>query len=212
MNVSLSKRSGILRRVLFCILGAVCLFGPQAKATFIATIDEIGSNVVVAGSGTINFTALTFDLSGVAITSSLSPQFALFNLASGTADQYKGINGPTSFGSGGSSFADSSSGNAVGLTGIGSRLLVPQGYVSNTPLSATSTYNNATLASLGVTQGIYTWTWGTGMNADSFSIYAGVPVPNGAVPETGSTLTLLLIPAGLMFLATFRSRRLISVH
>jgi hypothetical protein len=88
-------------------------------------------------------------------------------------------------------------------------LVVPSGYISNTALLDSSTYDNATFASLGITPGTYTWTWGTGVHADSFTINAGV---SGSVPDTGSTLMLLVIAAGLMFLATCGRRRLISVH
>jgi len=42
------------------------------------------------------------------------------------------------------------------------------------------------LLSLGVTPGTYTWTWGTGVHADSFTINAGV-----GVPDAGSTVSLL---------------------
>jgi hypothetical protein len=112
----------------------------------------------------------------------------LLVLATGNADQYTGFSGPTSFGSGGLTFASSNGGNAVGISGGGGGILfVPQGYVSGTSLSATSTYAGATLLSLGVTPGTYTWTWGTGVHADSFMINAGV----GGVPDAGSTLPLL---------------------
>ena len=66
----------------------------------------------------------------------------------------------------------------------GSNLFVRQGYLTGNPLSDTSTYNNATFASLGITPGIYTWTWGTGDHADSYTLYA-------AVPDAGSTVFLL---------------------
>ena len=57
-------------------------------------------------------------------------------------------------------------------------LAVPQGYLTGA-ISGTSTFNNATFASLGITPGTYTWTWGTGMHADSFTIET--------VPDTGTT-------------------------
>ena len=77
------------------------------------------------------------------------------------------------------------SGDNVGVQGL--PLLVPQGYVSGNPLSGTATYDNATFASLGITPGTYTWTWGTGV--DSFTLQIG---PAG-VPDAGSTIGLLFL-------------------
>jgi hypothetical protein len=47
---------------------------------------------------------------------------------------------------------------------------VPSGYVSNTALSDSATYNDETFAHLGVTPGIYTWTWGTGLENQTFTL------------------------------------------
>ena len=67
---------------------------------------------------------------------------------------------------------------------FGSRVLfVPSGYLSGNPLSGTSTYNNATFASLGVTPGTYVWTWGAGGANQNFTLIIG---PAG-VPDAGST-------------------------
>jgi len=64
---------------------------------------------------------------------------------------------------------------------------VPQGYVSDTPLSSGATWNNATFASLGVTPGTYVWTWGTGLPNQNFTLIIG----GAGVPDGGSTLSLL---------------------
>jgi hypothetical protein len=77
---------------------------------------------------------------------------------------------------------------------------VPLGYVSGTSLSATSTYAGATLLSLGVTPGTYTWTWGTGVHADSFTLDIVAP----AVPDSGSTVSLL--GCALLGLAALRRK------
>jgi hypothetical protein len=156
-----------------------------ARANFIATIDQVGTNVVVTGSGTIDLTALSF-ITPAAAGAAIAPSGAYLVLATGNVAVYTGFSGPTSFGSGGVTFASSNGGNAVGIEGGSGELFVPQGYVSGAALSGTSTYAGATLLSLGVTPGTYTWTWGTGVHADSFTINAGV-----GVPDAGSTLPLL---------------------
>jgi hypothetical protein len=76
-------------------------------------------------------------------------------------------------------------------------LNLPNGYVSGSPLSATSTYTSQTFASLGLTPGTYTWTWGSGPTADSFTVQIG------AVPEPTSSLLVCL---SLVFAALQRRR------
>jgi len=156
-----------------------------ARANFIVTINQVGANVDVTGSGTIDLTALSF-ITPAAAGAAILPSGAYLVLATGNVAVYTGFSGPTSFGSGGVTFASSYSGNAVGIAGHDGELFVPQGYVSGAALSGTSTYAGATLLSLGVNPGTYTWTWGTGVHADSFTINAGV-----GVPDAGSTVSLL---------------------
>jgi hypothetical protein len=104
-------------------------------------------------------------------------------------DQYIGITGPTSFGSGDAFEANTNSGDFVGIFGLTGNIDVPQGYVSDTPLSDSMTFNNATFASLFVTPGTYIWTWGTG-GSQNFTLQIGsVGVPG--VPDGGSTVFLL---------------------
>jgi hypothetical protein len=56
----------------------------------------------------------------------------------------------------------------------------------------TSTYNNVTFSSLGVTPGTYAWTWGSGANADSFTLKIG---DAATVPQPA---TLGLMALGLL--------------
>ena len=97
----------------------------------------------------------------------------------------------------------------AGILVSGGFLVVPLGYVSGAPLLDTSTYNNSTFASLGITPGTYTWTWGSGVDADSFIINAG---PTGSVPDSGRSLLLLLMAVGLLLLATHRLPKRLPAH
>ena len=154
---------------------------------YTVTLQEMGLNVVATGSGAINLTGLF----GPGLTAN-SPEIiasqALFITGpSGVVpnDLYAGFTGPTSFGSGSQIFGNFGSGDSVGIAGFYNSLVVPQGYLSGSPLSSTATWSNATFASLGVMPGTYVWSWGDGPN-QNFTLIIG-----GSVPDSGSTVCLL---------------------
>jgi hypothetical protein len=164
-----------------------CLTAQLAEAAFVVDLTQVadksqpsGFDVVANGKGSINLTDLTFN-SNTFDVGFLQPNSAIIFVGptSITADTYyTGISGPLSFGSGGTNSASTGSDDIVG-TGpfAGGVVAVPSGYVSGSHLSGSATWDNATLASLGATVGIYTWTWGSGANADSFTLKVGCPNP-----------------------------------
>ncbi len=79
------------------------------------------------------------------------------------------------------------------MAGSNSFLAVPTGYVSGAALSDSATWNNATISSLGLTPGTYTWAWGNGATADSFVIDVEAP----RVPEPASLALLATAVLGL---------------
>ena len=78
---------------------------------------------------------------------------------------------------------------------------MPTGYVSNSLLTDSDTFNNATFASLGFTSGTYTYTWGSGATADSLVVTSVVPEPSTwallGLGLTGLGLALRRRAAGL---------------
>lgn len=180
----------------------------NAQADYIVTLQQVGSNVVATGSGAFNLTGLTFDFSfaasGIGISASTG-SIGLGPFGTVNADFYSGFTGPTSFGSGGFVNPNAGSGDYVFMKGSVPQLVVPQGYVSGTVLSDSIIFNSATLSSLGVTPGTYVWSWGTGAN-QKFTLDAVAPP---AVPDSGSTLGLLLVASsGLFAVSRFRQFRL----
>jgi hypothetical protein len=177
---------GILALVSLLTLGIT----QSARANYIVTLEQIGSNVVANGSGAINLTGLSFLASGTQGGAILQPPIGA--IVTGTTDSanvtfFSGFSGPTSFGSGNGDIASSGSGDRVGIVGLFGQLSVPDGYVSGAALLSSATWNNATFASLGVTPGTYLWSWGTGLPNQNFTlIIGGVGVPDG-----GSTVSLL---------------------
>ncbi|MGH7103203.1 MAG: PEP-CTERM sorting domain-containing protein [Acetobacteraceae bacterium] len=175
-----------------------------AQADYVVTLTQVGSNVVATGSGTIDLTGLSPD-GGGSSEAGVEPSAAGINTGPpifAASSFYTGYTGPASFGSGGQTSASSGSGDIVGIGAFGVDLVVPSGYVSDSALSDTSTYDGATFASLGVTPGTYTWTWGSGPADGNFTL----DVKTTAVPEPGS---LALLGIGLLGLGLvgFASRR-----
>ena len=166
-----------------------------SRADVIVNMEQIGPNVIATGGGSIDTTNLTF----LGITNNQAYVFAgnpsgSVAVVGGTTivpeDVYSRITGPSSFGSGVQFFATSGSGDGFGVV-ADTVLDLPSGYISGSPLSATSTWSGRSFSSLGLTPGSYTWTWGTGAHADSFTLNIGV----APVPEP-TTLTMALF-AGL---------------
>ena len=190
-------------------IGILCLAAavPAAANTFTVTFQQVGANVVAMGSGSIGLTGLTLaSHGGVGMTAPViwpSQAFIMIGptLTTTWFDAYTGFTGPASYGSGAPNGATTGSGDGVGIAGSGAGvagfngeplLFVPVDYVSGGDLSDSATYDNATLASLGVTLGTYTWTWDGGAN--SFVLQIG---PQSAA-EPGSFLLLaFVLMAGL---------------
>ena len=208
--MALRKRTSGAAALGMAVLIGCGLSAPPAKAAYVVTIEEVGSDVVATGSGSINFDAL--DLWGDEEDPSLidaSEGALVIGPAIPTDDiYYSGIAGPAvAFGSGDEFFADSGSGAVVGLGTFeetsGGVIAVPEDAVSGAALgTSTATFANATLMSLGLTPGTYVWTWGSGPTADSFTLEIATARGASAVPEPGTWAMMLLGLAGFMTLRT----------
>jgi hypothetical protein len=185
-------------------IAVTSLFCVQPTQAYTITLDQMGSNVVGTGSGAINLTGLTFEFeSGNDVNPGIEGSQGLIITGSGgvvDVNGYTGFTGPTSFGSGGFVLATTSSGDFIFFAGGDGEIFLSKGYVSGTPLSDSMTWNNATLASLGVTPGIYEWTWGTGLPNQNFTLIIG----GAGVPDGGTTICLLGF--GLLGLAAVRRK------
>lgn len=172
-------------------LGLAMLIGlsaTPAEAGYVVTLEEVGSNVIATGMGPIDLTGLSLTGSGGITAAGVLPSFGIIITGPplATADTYLNtiplrVSGPTSFGRGTTTtFASTGNGTPVGIEPAEPDFLilaVPAGYASGDPLSDTSTYDNATFASLGVAPGTYEWTWGTGPD-QNFTLDVVVPEPS----------------------------------
>jgi len=179
------------------LLGAAGLARPAA-AVFTVNIAQQPGNVVATGSGTIDLTGLT-DCCGSNPPPDINAQLGRIALGAigpvGEAWAGGSFHGPSNFGGGGLFLATSGTGDHVEMAGSNSFLAVPTNYVSRAALSDSATWNNATISSLGLTPGTYTWAWGSGDHADRFVIDIQAPAP--AVPEPASLVLLATAVLGL---------------
>lgn len=193
---------------LIALVGILGLCGHvNAQSTFDIYLYETGGNVEADGSGTFDITDLN-DAGNVNSVASMQPSggsISLSSTASFSGESYDAITGPSDFGSGGNTFASTSSGDVVVLIPGLNRVGLPSGYVSGSSLSDTATWDAATLSSLGATPGTYTWTWGSGAHAGALNLFVGTAPPS--VPEPSQYgLGIFLAAAGFIAWRRFSIR------
>jgi hypothetical protein len=160
---------------------SVALVPACANAAVTINIIETGSDVVATASGTLDLTGLTSQ--GLLFTSSMiSSSFGYIGTGgSFLGEAYSGFTGPAAFGpnlnytaayllTGPSPFAVNGFGNGSGSPFV----IVPYGSMGGN-IKSSARFGNQTFASLGLTQGIYTYN----SSADIVTINIGV----SAAPE-----------------------------
>ena len=169
-----------------------------AHAQYVVTLKQEGGDVVAAGSGSIDLAGLCCKSSGGGIAA-IVPMAGLIETGPPSVEPVDFYETPNpeilTFGSGAPlTYASSGSGATVGTDG-GGNFEVPEGYISGSALSDTSTYDGASFARLGLTPGVYKATWGS---SGSFTIIV-------ASPEPSTWILMLAGFAGLGF-AAWRAR------
>lgn len=193
-------------------VGALACFAlSPAQAGLVFTFAEVGSDVVMTATGSVDLTDLNADTNanwsagnnGVQSGASRN-EYVATGVAGATTTPYR-----TTFTTVGGSFGEiaflapsSVSGDIAGfLDGPATDFVwVPAGYVSGTALNGTSTFNNTTFAGMGLIPGNYTWSW-NGSSPDTIT----VAVP--AVPEPSTLALCGVAGAGLGFAGVRRLRR-----
>lgn len=166
------------KNVVLYALYSLCLLAfasGSAGAAVVVTITEVGSDVQMSGTGTINLSGLTFNSNGtISPLLQASDGSALMgSTPSASTSLYQGATGPGNFGSGGFTLASSGSGPALGVVSALSPPLiyVPASYVSGTSVASTASFTGKSYASLGLTFGVYVYTW----SSDTLTVIVGLP-------------------------------------
>lgn len=176
-----------------------------ASAGLILDVTEVGGDVHMSASGTLDVTSLArgsdFTIRGFA-----DPNSAWLSVGPNSwtaSDGYLIPKGATFFGPGSITFADLSAGDLFSIQGelnaTQSTIYVPDFYVSGSQLSGSSTFLNETFLTLGLIEGTHSYSWGSGSNADSITVNIGTT----AVPEPSSFL--FVSTAGLALFIRRRS-------
>lgn len=157
------------------LLAAFCA---SAQAAYTITFTQNGPNVVATGTGSINTLGI-FVGAGASTNPQIIPSGGVaFVGAAGNIDIYSGVTGPAAIGPGFTTLATSGLNDLVGIESATNQIILPVGYLSGAPLSSAATWNGATLASLGLTPGIYTWTW----PGDTFTVIVVAAAPASSIP------------------------------
>ena len=176
-----------------------------ANAAYVINFEEVGSDVIATGSGSLDISGLSAGLPGLYNASVFPYPFALVGSGSGKFfyDNFS-FTGPSSFGPGPGAHADSYSGQVAGLFGS-TALMVPSNYISGSDLGiSTGTWQNKSFATLGLIPGTYVWTWGATHPIDTITVKIGAGVPEPA------TWAMMIIGFGLIGGAMRKRRQLVS--
>lgn len=174
-----------------CIAFATLLASAAAAhAAHTLYVYQSGPDVIAQGSGPINTAGITlFGNTGNYIPD-VQPNVGRIAIGTTISTQWQGISGPTTFGTGARTSTSSVTGDFVGIVGVNSSIRLPDGYVSGTPLQNSARWSGQTLASLGVTVGTYTYTWGSGPTSDSYTLVIGSAPPQTITFNALGTQTL----------------------
>ncbi|WP_309383568.1 hypothetical protein [Cerasicoccus frondis] len=181
------------------LLPILCLFGStlSSHGLLLFTLQENGADVELTVSGSLT------SLSGLTSAGVSAPILGLVNpstviIQTGTnltgelfLPTVGSITGDVSFGTGtllNTSINDGGSA-IVGLDltlglGVGA-LILPSGYVAGTPITGGGTFTGQTLAGMGVTPGIYSWSWTGAGDSVQLNAISAIPEPSAYISGLG---------------------------
>jgi hypothetical protein len=177
-----------LSAVALCVAASVGICN-SALAGVTIKVEEVGSDVVMAGGGTLDLSLWTLFTPGFGTPGMKADEgVSLGPDPMHEVDLYftpQGFAGPASIGTGTSFIpATSGSGDPSGLTwtapmGLTELLGVPSGYTSGDPIiGSTALFEGESFLTMGISPGSYTWTWDTATGgSDFFTINVNVPAP-----------------------------------
>lgn len=196
-----------MQRIYWTLLLTILMTG-KAFAAVQVSISQVGSNVEAVSSGTIN-TAVCTSTSNASLLlneHSIDPASKVigFGVAGGLLTRCNTtITAPTAFGSG-SYTVGSSGGTSFYLYPSG--FWGPRGFTSSTSFANTMTFANSSISSLGLTPGVYQFTFSNGGISDTFTLTVNSPSTTPAAIPTLSEWAMLLMASLMAVFAYIRIR------
>ncbi|MDH5857247.1 IPTL-CTERM sorting domain-containing protein [Lampropedia aestuarii] len=172
-----------LSRILAAVLFAGSL---SAQAAVVITIDQVGDDVVLKGSGSIDTrnglrrSHSTNPPAGSAGVYRMRPLTAYIAAHSNELAVYQGMEGPETIGPGyiGPGRYTVANQYSGGNLVLDRTLIAFDGSAAlPIPIDFSMTFENQTLETIGIDVGRYKWTWGTPEDGDSLTVCAGLPAP-----------------------------------
>lgn len=138
---------------------------------------EVGNDVIfeTEAGGSLDLFGLTLFDANSSCAGGLSPSDPTWTIGSGGGcDSYTGIvSAPSAIGPGGFTNPSSTTGDVLFFTNGSTQIKVNDGYTSGSLISGTTTYDNQTIGSLGLTTGTYVFT----LPSDTVTLNVGTVVP-----------------------------------
>lgn len=180
-----------MKFALLAAIGATALGASAADAAINIYVSQVSTSVYAQVLGSLDLTDLTKGRTATSGIGAVIRGAGFITTGPGARDEqgYSGFSGFSTFAFGDytTQYADIGTGDSFSIALNSELVYVPLNYVSGSAISSDATFNNRTLASLGLVTGDHTLTAG---NGDTVSIHVGQAAPS-AVPEPASWALML---------------------
>lgn len=163
----------------------------DANAAVTIDITQAGSNIALSASGTFDATLASRFASGSSFSQAVNPSFAFAAFGTqGSVNNFQAT-GPASFGADDTLVTSANAGLSIGINGSFPAFLIASSYVNNTPIVSSALIANATLASAGLSTGVYNYMVGGN------SVTVNIGQVAAAVPEA-ATWAMMMVGLGVV--------------